>query len=142
MNILIITYEFPPIGGGTGKASYYTGRELVRMGHNVGVLTLRFKGQKKDEMVSGMRVFRIPALRKRPNQSNIFEVATFAASGVVRAGSICNTFKPAVTLAYFTIPSGVVSLWLKYTRGIPFLTLLRGQDVPGWLPDVLWLPHM
>ena len=141
MNILIISYEFPPVGTGTKKNVYNIGRELVRMGHKVGVLTIRFKGQARRETVDGIEVFRIPALRRRLHQSNPAEIATFSLSGLIYARGICDIFKPDITLAFFTIPSGVISLWLKKTRKIPFLTQLLGQDVPGWLPEVLKIHH-
>jgi glycosyltransferase involved in cell wall biosynthesis len=41
MRILIINYEFPPIGAGGGKASRRIAQELVAMGHRVRVLTTR-----------------------------------------------------------------------------------------------------
>ena len=41
MRILIINYEFPPIGAGGGKASQKIGASLVEMGHTVRVVTSR-----------------------------------------------------------------------------------------------------
>ncbi len=41
MRILIINYEFPPIGAGGGKASQKIATCLVEMGHNVRVITSR-----------------------------------------------------------------------------------------------------
>jgi glycosyltransferase involved in cell wall biosynthesis len=137
LKILIISYEFPPVGGGTGKAVYYTSREFVKMGHEVAVLTLRFQKQLREEVIDGIKVYRISALRKKLHQSNPPEIATFSLSGIFCAGKIAEIFKPDLSMAYFTIPSGVISLWLKKTKRIPYVTLLRGQDVPGWLPEVL-----
>ena len=41
MRILIINYEFPPIGAGGGKASQKIAASLVDMGHTVRVITSR-----------------------------------------------------------------------------------------------------
>lgn len=41
MRILIINYEFPPIGAGSGKASFNIAKHLVEMGHVVRVITAR-----------------------------------------------------------------------------------------------------
>ena len=41
MRILIINYEFPPIGAGGGKASQKIGASLVELGHTVRVITSR-----------------------------------------------------------------------------------------------------
>ncbi|MGB2661348.1 MAG: glycosyltransferase family 4 protein [Candidatus Omnitrophota bacterium] len=138
----MISYEFPPVGGGTGKALLYTAREFVRMGHEVGVLTLRFNGQAREDKIDGIQVFRIPAVRKKIYGSNAWEIITFSFSGFFYAGKVAKKFKPDLTMAYFTIPSGLVSLWLKWILRIPFVTLLRGQDVPGWLPEILKFYHV
>ncbi len=41
MRILIVNYEFPPIGAGGGQASQKIAESLVEMGHNVRVITSR-----------------------------------------------------------------------------------------------------
>lgn len=41
MRILLINYEFPPIGAGGGKASQRVAENLVQMGHTVRVVTSR-----------------------------------------------------------------------------------------------------
>ena len=41
MRVLIINYEFPPIGAGGGKASQKIAAALVEMGHTVRVITSR-----------------------------------------------------------------------------------------------------
>jgi hypothetical protein len=41
MRILIINYEFPPIGAGGGKASQKIAASLVELGHTVRVITSR-----------------------------------------------------------------------------------------------------
>ncbi|MFQ5577090.1 MAG: glycosyltransferase family 4 protein [Anaerolineae bacterium] len=41
MRILIVNYEFPPIGAGGGKASQKIAESLVEMGHTVRVVTAR-----------------------------------------------------------------------------------------------------
>ncbi|MGD1991909.1 MAG: glycosyltransferase family 4 protein [Anaerolineae bacterium] len=41
MRILIINYEFPPIGAGGGKASFNIAKHLAAMGHRVRVITAR-----------------------------------------------------------------------------------------------------
>jgi len=44
MRILMINYEFPPIGGGGGNVTHYISRNLARKGHDVCIITSRFKG--------------------------------------------------------------------------------------------------
>jgi len=45
MHILLLNYEFPPAGGGAGFATYNIGRELVKMGVKVDVLTSKIEDE-------------------------------------------------------------------------------------------------
>ena len=46
-------------------------------------------------------------------------------------------WRPDVSIAFFTIPSGPVAWVLRFLRGVPFIVSLRGGDVPGfeWAPE-------
>lgn len=128
--ILIVTYEYPPLGGGTGKAARCTALELRRMGYEAAVLTSRFGDQPRDERDDGLQIHRIPVLRRHRNYANALEVISFGISGLVSGGRFVREFAPDLILAYHGLPSGLPAMrWAR--RGIPYLTLLRGQDVPG-----------
>lgn len=77
MRILIINSEFPPIGGGAGKASANLSRELAAMGQDVTVLTSSFAELPADEIIAGVRVLRIRALRRRHDRSSALEQIIF-----------------------------------------------------------------
>ena len=42
MRILVITYEFPPVGGGGGRAAQDVCIRLARHGHEVAILTAHY----------------------------------------------------------------------------------------------------
>ena len=46
MNILLINYEYPPIGGGAATATAAIAGHLASLGHAVTVLTSRFRDLK------------------------------------------------------------------------------------------------
>jgi len=56
MRILMINYEFPPIGGGGGNVTYYISKNLARGGHDVCVITSQFRCLPKYEKIG----FQIP----------------------------------------------------------------------------------
>ena len=44
MKILLLNYEYPPVGGGGGHVSHQLARELVKMGHEIDAITMSYKG--------------------------------------------------------------------------------------------------
>ena len=55
MNILVLNYEFPPIGGGASPVSKDIAIEMVKMGHKIKVVTMGFAKLPKDENVQGIQ---------------------------------------------------------------------------------------
>ena len=51
MRILMLSYEFPPLGSGGTKVVYGLSRELVRLGHDVDLVTMWFRGVTRFEEV-------------------------------------------------------------------------------------------
>ncbi len=137
--LLLIAYEYPPLGGGTGRAVLNTSRALQAMGHEVAILTSKFKDQPAQEVSEGISIFRIPVLRRHLNYANALEVLSFAVSGIFAAREILKKFHPELVLAYSTIPSGIVAREMLRGAKIPYLTLLRGQDVPGHPETQRWM---
>ena len=65
MNLLMMSYEFPPLGGGGSRVVHGLSRELVRQGHQVDVVTMHYRGLSRAEDVDGVQVRRVPCLRHR-----------------------------------------------------------------------------
>jgi glycosyltransferase involved in cell wall biosynthesis len=141
MKVLVINYEFPPLGGGAGNASYHIAKSLARLGHDVAVLTSGFRGLARKEMLDGFPVHRLPVMRRHQDHCSPSEMLTFILSGCAHAPRIAKEFRPDVAFAFMTIPSGPVALWLKKVQRLPYLVLLRGGDVPGFLPEQLATYH-
>ncbi len=131
LRLLLISYEYPPLGGGLGKAVRQTALELEKLGHEVAILTSRFGDLPSADSDGPLRVTRIPVLRRHANHARLIDVLSFGVSGVLMSKRRLRDFRPDVVIAYLTVPSGVVGAWLSRRWGVPLLTLLRGTDVPG-----------
>lgn len=134
MRILILNSEYPPIGGGAGNACAHIANRLVKMGHDVLIITSRFENLPHNEQIEGVTIRRIPALRRSPDRSGVVEQLLFSLSATFSTFSLVRRFKPNATLAFFGVPSGAVALFLKYVHKIPYVVSLRGGDVPGFRP--------
>lgn len=139
--ILFINYEFPPLGGGAGAQSKILAKALVELGYQVAVLTTQYKGFRSYEEVDGYKIYRIKSLRGKKYQSNPLEMASFMVLGIFNSAKIIQGFKPQVSLAFFSIPSGAVSYFLKKRFNLPYVISLRGGDVPGFWPERLGMWH-
>ncbi|MEX1071102.1 MAG: glycosyltransferase family 4 protein [Anaerolineales bacterium] len=134
MHVLIVNSEYPPIGGGAGNASAHLARQLVKMGHQVTVLTARFARLPREEIEEGVRVLRLPAARTKADRSTAFEQTVFMFSAAILGLFWVGRKRPQVALAFFGVPSGaVVWFWNWFVR-LPYVVCLRGGDVPGFRP--------
>lgn len=141
VDILLLNYEFPPLGGGAGTASWETSRALVRAGCSVTVVTSAFSDLPVDESSDGVRILRIPVRRRRMDTATPIEMSSFVLSALRRVPRIVREVRPHVLLCFFSIPSGIIGWRVRRTHGIPYIISLRGGDVPGLLPEVLSTYH-
>lgn len=131
MRLLLVNYEFPPLGGGAAGASMNIARELTGLGHEVAVLTSHFRGLPKAESGDGYLVRRVSSLRGSLHRSGPGQMLAFAASGMAAGLRLAAGWKPDASLCFFGIPGGLIGRVLKGVYGIPYVVSLRGGDVPG-----------
>jgi glycosyltransferase involved in cell wall biosynthesis len=142
MRLLVLNYEYPPLGGGAGNATYFLCREWTALGHTVDVVTTWFCGL--DEVTkepSGVSVYRVRSRRSRLDRSNPFEMLSYVRHGLTKANNLLKKQSYDLVISFFAIPTGVVAWRLFRRHAIPYVVLLRGGDVPGFLHRELWLFH-
>lgn len=59
MRILVLSHEYPPVGGGGGRVAQDICTGLVRRGHELTVLTAQCEDLPGEEMLDGVRLVRI-----------------------------------------------------------------------------------
>lgn len=143
MHILVLNYEFPPVGGGAGKATAAIAREMAALGHSVRVITSAYSGLPPRECRDGYTVIRSPAIRRYVDRGSSLEMLIFMLGALPVALQEAKRERPDFSLAFFGIPSGPVAYALRLAYGVPYLVSLRGADVPGSqshdLAFYLWL---
>lgn len=136
MNILLLNYEYPPIGAGAANATYNIAKSLVELGHRPIVITSAYLDQKGRTVENGITVYRLQANRKYKDHSNIIQMAAFILIGLLKIKKILKEEFVDATIAFFTIPSGPLAWYIKFRYGIPYIVSLRGGDVPGNEPSL------
>jgi len=131
----MINYEYPPIGGGGGKVTHYISKNLALMGHDVRLITSRFRDLPKCEELDGFEIHRVPVLRKSPDVCGVHEMLTFVISASFYSLRFVRKFRPDTVHVFFGIPSGPVAYLLKKIYNLPYVLFLGGRDVPRPHPD-------
>ncbi|MDP1990460.1 MAG: glycosyltransferase family 4 protein, partial [Syntrophales bacterium] len=131
MHILLINYEYPPIGGGAATATAAIAGHLTSLGHAVTVLTSRFRNLKGEVREGDVRVVRCPAIRKKPDRSGILEMFLFLVSAGLMLGSVIRKYRIEASIVFFSFPCGPLGLWGLKRGNVPYVISLRGGDVPG-----------
>lgn len=132
MNILAISHEFPPIGGGGANACYFLTKGFVEKGHKVTLVTACYEGLKTQEIVNGVDVIRVDAKRSRLEQCSFAEMLSFLAKAYPVANKLCKDNKYDACLIFFGIPSGPIGYILKKRYKIPYVIRFGGGDIPGF----------
>jgi glycosyltransferase involved in cell wall biosynthesis len=141
MRILLLNYEFPPIGGGAATASAQIARHLARRGMQVVVLTSQFRGLPRREQRDGYLVYRVPALRRHIDRCSVPEMGAYMLGAAGPALHLARAFRPDLMHVFFGMPTGPVGLLVNQMLGVPYLLSLRGGDVPGFMADELARMH-
>ncbi len=135
MNILVVIYEFPPVGGGGGRAAYDICKGLAARGHAVTVLTSRVKGLAFFEEQDGLRVVRVPALRKERFVAPFQTMLAYIFFGFWVGLFLILKNRPDVMHTHFAVPSGALAWALSLLTGVPYVLTAHLGDVPGGVPE-------
>lgn len=134
MRILVLNYEFPPIGGGGGRFAEDLCRHLARFGHEVRVQTSGFTGLPAREVREGYEIYRTWAARRQAHTCSVPEMAAFLATNLVPALKHAAFWKPQVINVHFAVPTGVLTWIVHRTLGVPYVLSTQLGDVPGGVP--------
>lgn len=136
MNLLLVNYEYPPIGGGAANATFFLARTFSRRNITPVVLTSAFGRLSGYREEDGVHVYRVPALRRYIDRSRLVEMMLFPLAAGMHVGRVVRQHAIERSVVFFTLPSGPLGYWMKRRYGIPYLVLLRGGDVPGHVPEL------
>jgi len=130
MKILLLNYEFPPMGGGAGNATYNIARELAQLGHHVDVVTSKLRWEQHVEEVEGFTVYRVRSWRRGIHDCGFIGALNYVCCAVWTFLKLTQKNNYDVIHYFFGLPTGLLSLLPGAHRRIPYIVSLRGSDVP------------
>lgn len=132
MKILIVSHEYPPVGGGGANACMKLSEEYVKQGHEVTIVTAWFQGLEKEIKRSGFHMIRVPSKRKKKEHCSFGEMLDY----LLKAWRVCDRLEREqafdICQVFFAIPSGPIGLYLKLRYKLPYLIRFGGGDIPGF----------
>ena len=132
MKILVVSHEFPPIGGGGANACYYLTRGFCRQGHEVTVITANFKGLPDREIIDEVEVVRVSSKRVHREHCSFGEMLSFLIKAWPAAKKVVKQKRYDICQVFFGIPSGPIGYLLKKRYHIPYIIRFGGGDIPGF----------
>lgn len=134
MRILVLNYEFPPIGGGGGRFTADLCRHLARFGHDLRVQTSRLQGLPAWERHEGYEIYRTWSGRRQAHTCTVPEMGFYLAANLVPALKHAVSWRPRVINVHFAVPTGVLAFILRRLTGIPYVLSAQLGDIPGGVP--------
>lgn len=137
MKLLLISNEYPPIGGGGSVVIEQCAKEFIKQGHDVTIITAAFKKMPSHEQHLSpskkniLSIIRVPCLRRKRDTCNIFELITYSCSALIHSIFWIKKHKPDVIVGYFLSPGGGLSYLLGKLFKIPNIIYIGGCDLPG-----------
>lgn len=129
LHILLLNYEFPPLGGGAANATYYLLKEYEkRESLQVDLITSSTGSYHEEQFAENVKIYYININKKDGNlhyQTNT-NLMWYAYNAYRFGRQLLHENPYSLTHAFFGIPCGYVAMKL----GLPYMVSLRGSDVP------------
>ena len=149
MRILVLNYEYPPLGGGAAVATAALARGLVERGVLVDVVTGGAGAERRGTLSGreqleppGLTLYRVRSRRTGIHQAGMGDAATYLIAALPLIRRLLRTYRYDAVHVFFSLPTGALLPFLNL-KGIPVVVSLRGSDVPGYDPHnrALQLSH-
>ncbi len=141
MHILLLNYEFPPLGGGAAPVTKELAIELGKKGHTFDLITMGFKGLPSEEKIGPIHVYRVPCRRAKKELSTTIEMLSFIHPAIRKATQLIKEKKYDLIHTHFIIPTGIIAWRLSKKHNIPYIISTHGSDIPGYNPDRFQIIH-
>lgn len=132
MRILMINFEFPPIGGGTATANLYLLREMAQLPELEIDLVTSMVGSTTElsPFSENILLHRIGITKASLHHWKAIEMATWFFKSFFYIRKLIRQHNYSICFCWNGWPNGILGWWFRHKQ--PYLIALRGHDVPGY----------
>jgi glycosyltransferase involved in cell wall biosynthesis len=139
VKILMIDYEYSPLGGGGGVFNRQIAEELSKR-HEITVITSRFGELPADEISDNVRIRRVAVPgRVDRNVASLLSMFGFFPASLMAGMKILKRERYDLIHSFFAIPSALPGMFLARLFKIPHLVSILGGDI--YDPSKTLSPH-
>jgi glycosyltransferase involved in cell wall biosynthesis len=135
MKILVISHEYPPIGGGGSQVVQDICTHLAARGHQIYVITAHYAGLPELEEKDNLTIDRIHSGRTQPYRASFKTMACFIFKSIGHGLKVIRRQQPDLIHAHFAVPAGAAAFILSRITKKPYMITIHGGDVPGGAPQ-------
>lgn len=141
MHILVLNYEYPPLGGGAAPLCKQLCHAIAARGHTLDVVTMRYPGLPQLEEEGSVTVRRTWALRRKQATCETHEMVSYVAGAFGPTLKMLRRNAYDVIHVHFLIPTGLLAWLLSFFSDVPIVITPHGSDIPGYNPDRFRFEH-
>lgn len=133
--ILVISHEYPPIGGGGGKVIQDLCEGIASDEYAFYVLTSHYQHLPEFEIRENITIERINVGRNETFRASLSSMFRFVWKSFWRALKLIRIWEPNLIHAHFAVPGGASAAFASKWTGKPMVLTIHGGDVPGGAPE-------
>lgn len=132
--ILMVNYEFPPLGGGSGNATLHLLKELAREGEIEVDLVTSGTGPRevRESLSASIHIDRVPIVKKQLHYWTAPEILEWFLRAGRKVDRLLQKQRYDLCHCWGGWPSGLIGQ--RHRNKMPYAVALRGSDVPGYNP--------
>lgn len=138
MRVLMVNYEFPPVGGGAGRVTWHLCQNLaerqVKVEAIVSIGDYRGNFFLGDAEISSLKINRLSV-----HHAGIRGMVEFLIQAFFEIRRRMKSRRYDIVHYFFSVPTGLLALVMH--RPILYVVSLQGGDVPGYNPGELQVMH-
>jgi len=129
MRILMLNYEFPPLGGGAGNATFYLLKELAKCDNlKIDLITSSVGKHKEKQFAKNIKIYYLDIGKsdKSLHTQNFKDLLKYSWKSREFAKHLISENNYNLIHSFFGIPCGYIAMNLR----LPYIISLRGSDTP------------